>query len=63
MEILEKGSLINNILYNLIPLINNKNAMTRLRNAEYFKTILYNAIDYNTDGTSKLVMLEYIAEN
>ena len=37
--------------------------MTRLRNAEYFKTILYNALDYNTDGTSKLVMLEYIAEN
>ena len=60
---LEKGSFINNILYSLIPLVNNKNAMTRIRNAEYFKTILSSALDYNTDGISKLAMLEYIEDN
>jgi len=37
--------------------------MTRLRNAEYFNIILTNALGYNTDGISKLAMLEYIEEN
>lgn len=47
-QILEGGPLLDNLIHYLIPYINSKNSLMRLRNAQYFEMILTNAIDQNT---------------
>lgn len=47
-QILEGGPLLDNLIYHLIPHVNSKNSLMRLRNAQYFEVLLSNAIDQGT---------------
>ena len=44
-QILESGPLLDNLIHHLIPYVNSKNSLMRLRNGQYFEMVLKNAMD------------------
>lgn len=58
-QILEGGPLIDNLIYHLVPFVNSKNSLMRLRNAQYFEMLLRNAMDQGT----KAQFREHIEQN